>query len=90
MTALAACLFALATFASVLAIAASWRRHGRDALALRAQLQACPETLVICWKAVERVPVPALASLRTVRGARPVRQGVRAPGLDWPGTALAA
>lgn len=88
MTAFAACLFALAAFASLWIVAVSWHRYGPRALTLRPQLEACPETLVICWKIVERVP--ALASVRKGRVARPGRQRVRQPGLDWPGMALAA
>lgn len=90
MTAFAACLFALAAMASCWIIGASWRRYGAQALALRGQLAACPQTLVICWNVIERVPVPALAAFRTSRG--PIREGQRRPAatLEWPGSALAA
>ena len=90
MTALAACLFALAALASVWTIAAAWRRYGPGALALRAQLEACPESIVILWKCTERRQQPALALLRKGRAERPARQTAQAPGLEWPGAALAA
>lgn len=88
MTVFAACLFALAVFASVWIVAISWHRYGPRAVALRAQLEACPERLMICWKVVERVP--PLASIRKGRVAHPGRQRARQPGLDWPGMARAA
>lgn len=82
MTAFAACLFGLAALASVLTIVATMRRHGGEALELRSQLAACPGTMVLSWKVIERVPVPALATLRK----RPTR---RVPArLEWPGASL--
>lgn len=82
MTAFATCLFAVAAFVSTWAILTALRRHGPDALTLRTQLGACPGTLVVTWKVVERVPVPALAVFRK----RPAR---RAPArLEWPGSSL--
>ncbi|MEE4453518.1 hypothetical protein [Novosphingobium resinovorum] len=82
MTAFAACIFALAALASALTIAATLRRHGADALALRARLAECPETLVLTWKVMERVPLPTLAALRK----RPAR---RIPArLEWPGATI--
>lgn len=88
MTAFAACLFALTVFASIWIIAASWRCYGPRALALRAQLEACPETLTIRGKIIERAPAPL--SFRTARAVRPDLQKLSQPGLDWPGMALAA
>lgn len=88
MTAFAASLFALAALVSAWIIAATWARYGRDALALRARLEACPRTTVVVWKMIERVPVPSLATLRTDRKVRPVRLPSRRPGLEWPGAAL--
>lgn len=82
MTAFAACLFALAALASTWAIGAALRHYGTRALALRTELAACPQSLVVTWKMIERVPVPALAALRK----RPAR---RAPArLEWPGSSL--
>lgn len=82
MTAFAACLFTLATVASAWTILAAIRRHGPDALTLRAQLAACPGTMLLTWKVIERVPVPMLADLRK----RPIR---RMPArLEWPGLVL--
>lgn len=89
MTAFAACLFALAAIASAWTIITSWHRHGRRALALRSHLAMCPDTLVISWQAIERVPVPALRQLRLSRAGRRDR-GLTAPGLEWPGMASAA
>ena len=89
MTALAACLFALAMLASVWSIAVTWRRFGAGALTLRAQLQACPESIVILWKSTERQQ-PVLSPFRKGRAERPVRRNLRTPALEWPGTALAA
>lgn len=84
MTAFAACLFGLAAFASAWVIVASLHRHGPLALTLRAQRDSCPDTLVICWKVVERASVPLLAPLRTARTGRAPRPSLRAPGLEWP------
>lgn len=82
MIAFAACLFGLAALASTLTIIATMRRYGAEALSLRSQLAACPGTMTLTWKVIERVPVPALATLRK----RPIR---RAPArLEWPGAAL--
>lgn len=90
MTAFAACLFAFAALTSVWIMAATWRRYGSGALALRAQLAACPESIVIFWKSTERRQQPALAPLRKGRAERPARRNLQAPGLEWPGAALAA
>ncbi|MCT2400593.1 hypothetical protein [Novosphingobium mangrovi (ex Huang et al. 2023)] len=90
MTVFAACLFTLAALASVWIIAASWRRYSAGALALRAQLKACPEYTEIHWRVIERSPLPTLASLRKDRAARRARRSVQAPGLEWPGMARAA
>jgi hypothetical protein len=79
MTAFAACLFALAALVSLGTIAASFRRYGAGAAMLRVQLANCPEAVMLTWKVIERVPVPALAALRK----RPER---RIPArLEWPG-----
>lgn len=81
MTAFAACLFALAAMASVFSILMTVRRYGPQAMSFRQQLAACPGTMVVTWKVIERVQLPALGTLRK----RPVR---RAPArLEWPGTA---
>ena len=90
MTALAACLFALAALASVWTLAMTWRRYGAGALALRAELKACPESIAIVWKCTQRQPQPALPALRKGRLERPARRTVQATGLEWPGAALAA
>ena len=90
MTAFAACLFALAAVASLWIIGATWSRYGAQALALRGQWVACPQTLVICWRGVERAPVPAPAAFKTSRCL--VSESRRRPAarLEWPATALAA
>lgn len=85
MTAFAALLFAFGALASAWVIAASWMRHGRAAFALRARLDTCPETTVLTWRMIGRVPVPALDALRTDRKVRPARLRMQRPGLDWPG-----
>lgn len=85
MTALAACLFALAALSSVWIMVASWRRHGAAVLALPAQLRSCPTELTVRWRSVERIPMPVLAPLRAGRGDRRLRQSQRAMGLEWPG-----
>lgn len=98
MTVFAACLFALAGLASALTLATSLRRHGADALELRAQLRACPETTTLCWKVIERVPSPALALLRKdllLRKDSAVRPAHRPAvtqdwSLDWPALERAA
>ncbi|GFM27676.1 uncharacterized protein PY1_contig-02-39 [Novosphingobium sp. PY1] len=90
MTAFAASLFTLGAIVSLWVIAASWMRHGRKALALRAQLQACPGTLTVTWKMIERVPVPALAALRTDRKGRPAHRQAQRSALVWPGLEHAA
>lgn len=82
MTVFAALLFAFAALVSARIIVASWMRYGRDALALRAKLDACPETMALTWRMIERVPVPALSALRKDRTARAARFR---PGLEWPG-----
>ena len=55
-------LFTAAAVLAAATIAASWRRHGRQALALRDQLAACPE-----WREVhariETVTVRATATV---------------------------
>jgi hypothetical protein len=84
MTALAACLFVLAAIASGWIMAASARRYGPGALSLRTQLEACPGTLVIWWRSVERQPLPACSIVR----CRQV-QLVPAPALEWPVSAAA-
>lgn len=82
MTAFGASLFAFAALASAWTIIAAMLRYGPAALTLKAQLANCPATLLVTWKMVERVQVPALASLRK----RPVR---RVPArLEWPGSTL--
>ncbi len=86
MTALAACLFSLAALASGWAILFSAIRFGPRAMALRAQLASCPGTMVIEWKRIERVAVPALAVLRK----RPSRRMAERPGLEWPMLEIAA
>ena len=85
MTLFAASLFALAALLSLWVIAASWARYGRDALALRARLKACPETIVLTWKIIERAPVIALSALRTNPPARSCHRRSVRPGLAWPG-----
>lgn len=90
MTAFAACLFALTALASALAIRATLRRYGHEALAIRARLSACPETLTINWAMVERVSVPTLSALRRDRVMRRRLQTVQRPGLEWPTGELAA
>ena len=85
MTAFAALLFALGAMMSVWIMGASWKRYGRDALAMRAKLAACPETFMLSWKVIERVQVPALAALRPDRQARAGRPLPQRPGLEWPG-----
>ncbi|WP_395394315.1 hypothetical protein WBP07_03585 [Novosphingobium sp. BL-8A] len=90
MTAFAACLFAVTALASALAIMATLRRYGHDALALPARLAACPETLTIHWAMVERVTVPALGALRRDRVTRRRLSAEQRPGLDWPCGELAA
>src|SRR3546814_20903136 len=64
MTAFAASLFALGAMMSVWVMGTSWKRYGRDALAVRGKLAACPETFMLRWKLIERVTVPALAAPR--------------------------
>lgn len=81
MTVFAACLFALAAMASAFSILMTIRRYGPQALTLRGQLAACPGTMVVTWKAIERVQLPTLGTLRK----RPVRRA--AARLEWPGTA---
>lgn len=83
MTAFAACLFALAALVSAWTIVASWRRYGASAMALKAQLKACPEDMVIHWTTTERRALPVLVSLRKGRAAYPAHRS--APGLEWPG-----
>lgn len=90
MTAFAACLFAFAALTSAGIIAASWKRYGKRALSLRADLKACPEEMVIHWKSIERRPCPGPFAIRMDRAVRPVRQNAPAHGLEWPGLALAA
>lgn len=85
MTAFAASLFAFGAMMSVWVITTSWQRYGHDALALKAKLAACPDTLVLTWKMVERVPVPALGALRPDR-ARQGRLLPQRPVLEWPGS----
>lgn len=89
MTALFTCLFALALLASVWVIAASWLAYGSGAMTLRAQLEACPESMEIVRTSVERRQAAPLA-FRKGRPERSVRRNPRTPGLEWPGTALAA
>lgn len=84
MTGFAASLFALAALASAWVIAVSWKQYGRDALALRARLEACPRTMTLTWKMIERVPLPAVAVLRMDRKARRAHLQRRNPGLEWP------
>ncbi|WP_404481971.1 hypothetical protein [Novosphingobium sp. BL-52-GroH] len=86
MTAFAACLFTLAALASAWTVLATARRFAPSAMALRAQLAACPGTLTIEWKMVERVTIPALATLRK----RPERRMPERAGLEWPGLEIAA
>ncbi|WP_162792241.1 hypothetical protein [Novosphingobium sp. P6W] len=86
MTAFATCLFALAALASLYALLATLHRFVPAAMALRAELEACRGTMTIEWKMVERVTVPALASLRK----RPSRRTEDRPGLDWPTLEIAA
>lgn len=83
MTVFAASLFALAALLSVWVIAASWRRYGQDALALRSALKACPETILLTWKAIERAPLKPVGVLRRGPAARASRRPHR-PGLVWP------
>lgn len=87
MTVFAALLFAFAALMSARIIAASWMRYGRDALALRARLEACPEAMVLTWRMMERVPVQALPALRTDRKVRSARLQPQNPGLEWPDAA---
>lgn len=80
MTVFAACLFALAAMASAFSILMTIRRYGPHTLTFRAQLAACPGTMVVTWKVIERVQLPVLASLRKGPARRtPAR-------LEWPGT----
>jgi|7_EtaG_2_1085326.scaffolds.fasta_scaffold113874_2 hypothetical protein len=90
MTAFAASLFALGAMVSLWVIFASWMRHGRKAFSLRSELQACPATLTVTWKMIERVPVPTLAALRTDRKVRSPRRQSQRPALVWPGLEHAA
>lgn len=85
MTAFAASLFAFGAMMSVWIIAESWKRYGPGALALKAGLAACPETMTITWTAIERVQVPRLAPLRPDRQARAARALPQRPALEWPG-----
>jgi hypothetical protein len=84
MTVFAVSLFALAALLSVWVIAASWRRYGQDALALRSRLKNCPETILLTWKVIERAPMTPVGILRRGPAARPSRRPLR-PGLAWPG-----
>lgn len=98
MTAFAACLFALAAMVSAHVIAMSWRRHGTMARGLAASLRSQPQTTVLSWKVMERErsslgeALPALATLRKDRAARPRRQSqwnaAERSGLEWPGIEL--
>lgn len=55
-------LFTASALLAAATIAASWRRHGRAALALRAELAACPE-----WREARvRVTETAVRSTATV------------------------
>lgn len=85
MTAFAASLFALGAMMSVWVMGTSWKRYGRDALAVRGKLAACPETFMLRWKLIERVQVPALAALRPDRQTHAARLLEQRPGLEWPG-----
>ncbi|MFC6433574.1 hypothetical protein ACFSLT_00015 [Novosphingobium resinovorum] len=76
MTVFAACLFALAAMASAFSILMTIRRYGPNALTFREQLAACPGTLVVTWKVIERVQLPALASLRKGPARRTRAAGV--------------
>ena len=87
MTVFAALLFTFAALGSTWVMVASWMRHGRRALALHAKLKACPETVILTWKMVERVPVQALSPLRADRKVRPARYQQLRPALEWPGAA---
>lgn len=80
MTAFATCLFAIAAFASAWTILASWRRFAPAARMLRAQIAACPETLVLHWRSIERVETQPLSPIRMRRA----RRAPYAPGLEWP------
>lgn len=86
MTAFAACLFTLAALVSVGTLYATLQRFGPGVLALRSQLDRCPATMTIKWTMVERVVVPALATLRK----RPSFRTPDRPGLDWPTLEIAA
>lgn len=98
MTAFAACLFALAALVSAHVIAMSWLRHGTTARGLPASLRSQPQTTLLKWNVVERErsplgqTLPALATLRKERAARPRRQlqwnAAERPGLEWPGIDL--
>jgi len=94
MTAFAACIFAVAAIVSAHVIATSWLRHADAARSLPAQLRGCPDSTLLVWKAIERVPLPALATLRKDRSVRPRRQSqwtaAERPGLEWPGMELPA
>ncbi|GAB7553097.1 hypothetical protein NRB_26030 [Novosphingobium sp. 11B] len=81
MTAFAACLFAFAAMASAFSILVTISRYAPQALTFREQLAACPGTIVVTWKVIERVELPALGALRK----RPIRR--TAARLEWPGTA---
>lgn len=88
MTVFASSLFILALVASVFVIALTLHAHGRQALSLRAHLRACPGTMTVCWKVIERVPLTDLGALRTDRAVprvRAAREPLRAaPRLEWP------
>lgn len=85
MTAFAACLFALAALASAWTLLRTVRRFGPGAATLRAQLEACPRTMTLEWKSVERLPALPQVSLADFR-KRPARR--MASGLEWPQVAL--
>lgn len=82
MTAFATCLFVLAALVSGWVVVSTSRRYGADALALRAQLAACPHTIEVWWRSVERRRRPALGVVST-------RLERAAPGLEWPGSSAA-
>lgn len=85
MTAFAACLFVVAALVSAHVIWSNWLRHADTVHGLRTALRQCPETVMLEWKMVERVPLPTLAILRKDRMTR-IRRTQWTPGLEWPST----
>ena len=92
MTLFAACLFALAAFASAGTIVFTWLRYGSQVWTLHAQLRACPGDTVVHWKREERLTLPLLPDFTTARAARRVLRSasMRIAGTQYPGSPAAA